>query len=196
MTTDKKPQEKPDVKKQKVARQQLTKQKQVMKSHEKPIAHKAPANNTTRPTVIKQHVDNTQVSKKINVQDLFAIPTVCQMNSKPQAIPNTKQQRAMSNNLPIQQNTLPMHKTRSYTYGTSMQSHQLQMTSTPPAKTRGASPPTGAYANPAYSDSPSARELPMPPLNWLFEGTTTTATTTKPLTGTDFLRVFAVAPVN
>jgi hypothetical protein len=37
--------------------------------------------------------------------------------------------------------------------------------------------------------------VPMPPLNWLFEGTTTT-TPTKPLTGTDFMRVFAVAPVN
>jgi len=190
MTTDKKTQEKPDVKKQKVARQQVTKQKQVMKSHEKPIAHKAPTNNTNRPTVMKQQVENTQVTKKISVQDLFAIPTVSQMNSKPQQIPN--KQRAMSNNLPIQQNTPPMHKTRSYTYGTSMQSHQLQMTNTP--KTRGASPPTGAYANPAYSDSPSARELPMPPLNWLFEGPTTT--TSKPLTGTDFMRVFAVAPVN
>jgi len=193
MTTDKKTQEKPDVKKQKVARQQVP--KQVMKSHEKPIAHKAPANNTTRPTVMKQQVENTQVSKKINVQDLFAIPTVSQMNSKPQQIPNTKQHRAMSNNLPIQQNTPPMHKTRSYTYGTSMQSHQMQMTNTPLAKTRGASPPTGAYANPAYSDSPSARELPMPPLNWLFEETAKT-TITKPLTGTDFMRVFAVAPVN
>jgi len=190
MTTDKKTQEKPDVKNQKVARQQVTKQKLVTKSHEKPIAHKAPANNNNRSTVMKQQVENTQVSKKINVQDLFAIPTVSQMNSKPQQI--QKQQRAMSNNLPIQQNTPPMHKTRSYTYGTSMQS---QMTNTPPAKTRGASPPTGAYANPAYSDSPSAREVPMPPLNWLFEGATTAATT-KPLTGTDFMRVFAVAPVN
>jgi len=190
MTTDKKTQEKPDVKKQKVARQQVTKQKQVMKAHEKPIAHKAPANNTTRPTVMKQQVENNQVTKKISVQDLFAIPTVSQMNSKPQQIP--KQHRAMSNNLPIQQNSPTMHKTRSYTYGTSMQSQMAQNT---PPKTRGASPPTGAYANPAYSDSPSAREVPMPPLNWLFEGATTT-TTTKPLTGTDFMRVFAVAPVN
>lgn len=187
MTTDKKTQEKPDVKKAKVARQQVTKQKQVVKPQEK--LNKAPTNNTK---VMKQQVENTQVTKKINVQDLFAVPTVSsQMNSKPQQIQN--KQRAMSNNLPIQQNTPPMHKTRSYTYGTSMQSHQLQMTNTP--KTRGASPPTGAYANPAYSDSPSARELPMPPLNWLFEGSTTT--TTKPLSGTDFMRVFtAVAPVN
>jgi len=191
MTTDKKAQEKPDVKKQKVARQQVTIQKQLMKAHEKPIAHKGRTNNTNRPTVMIQQVENTQVTKKISVQDLFAIPTVSQTNSKPQQIPHTKQQRAMSNNLPIQQNTPPMHKTRSYTYGTSMQSHQLQMTNIPSAKTRGASPPTGAYANPAYSDSPSARELPMPPLNWL-----TTTTTTKPLTGADFMRVFAVAPVN
>jgi hypothetical protein len=196
MTTDKKTQETPDVKKQKVARQQVTKPKQVMKSHEKPIAHKAPTNNTNRPTVMKQQVENAQVTKKISVQDLFAIPPVSQMNSKPQQIPHTKQQRAMSNNLPIQQNTPSMHKTRSYTYGSSMQSHQLHMTNTPSAKTRGASPPTGAYANPAYSDSPSAREVPMPPLNWLFDGMTTTTTTTKPLTGTDFLRAFAVAPVN
>jgi hypothetical protein len=192
MTTDKKAQEKPDVKKQKVVRQQVTKQKQVTKSHEKPIAHKAPANNTNRPTVMKQHIENTQMAKKISVQDLFAIPTVSQ-NSKPQQISHTKQQRAMSNNLPIQHHTPPMHKTRSYTYGTSMQS---QMTSTPSANTRGMSPPTTAYANPAYSDSPSAREVPMPPLNWLFDGLTTTTTPTKPLTGTDFIRAFAVAPVN
>jgi len=193
MTTDKKTQEKPDATKQKAPRQQATKQKTVLKSHEKPIAHKAPTNNTNRIVVVKQNMENTttQVPKKINVQDLFAVASVSQMNGK--QVNHTKQ-RTMSNNLPVQQQSAPqMHKTRSYTYGTSMQS---QMTyNMTPAKTRGASPPSGAYANPAYSDSPSAREVPMPPLNWLFTDTNASTPTTT-LSGADFMRAFAVATVN
>jgi hypothetical protein len=193
MTTDKKAQEKPDATKQKAPRQQATKQKTVQKTHEKSVAHKAPASNTNRTVVVKQNMENTtQVPKKINVQDLFAAAGVSQTNGK--QMHQTKQ-RTMSNNLPPQQqSTAPiMHKTRSYTYGTSMQT-QMSYNVTP-AKTRGASPPTGAYANPAYSDSPSARELPMPPLNWLFSDTKASTPTTT-LSGTDFMRAFAVATVN
>jgi len=192
MTTDKKTQEKPDATKQKAPRQQATKQKTVLKSHDKPIAHKAPTNNTSQPVVVKQNMENTtQVTKKINVQDLFAVASASQMNGK--QMQHTKQ-RTMSNNLPVQQQSVPsMHKTRSYTYGTSMQT-QMSYNVTP-AKTRGASPPSGAYANPAYSDSPSARELPMPPMNWLFSDTKASTPTTT-LSGTDFMRAFAIASVN
>jgi hypothetical protein len=188
MTTDKKMQEKPDATKQKAPRQQATKQKTVLKTHEKPIAHKAATNNSNQPQNMEK---TTQVPKKINVQDLFAVAGVSQTNGK--QVQRTKQ-RTMSNNMPVQQQNAPsMHKTRSYTYGTSVQT-PMNYNVTPP-KTRGASPPSGAFANPAYADSPSARELPMPPLNWLFSDSKVTTPTTT-LSGTDFMRAFAVASVN
>jgi hypothetical protein len=55
----------------------------------------------------------------------------------------------------------------------------------------------GAFATPAYADSPSARELPPPPTNWLSLAATAEKTTkpvraqTMPFTGVEFLRVVA-----
>jgi hypothetical protein len=70
------------------------------------------------------------------------------------------------------------------------------------ARTPGTPPRTttmGAFATPAYADSPSARELPPPPTDWLcLTANTTAGHTTKParaqtmpFTGVEFLRVVA-----
>jgi hypothetical protein len=141
----------------------------VQKQRSAPPPHSAPV------AVFEHHAQPGQ-PKKIDLHELFSMSasrsdSELSTNSKDHPLTNGVVKRPLA------------ERQRAHT--------GARVPHTPPKATT-----MGAFATPAYADSPSARELPPPPTNWLSLSAVETATKparaqTMPFTGVEFLRVVA-----
>jgi hypothetical protein len=143
----------------------------VQKQRSAPPPHSAPVG------VVENYVQSGQ-PKKIDLQELFSMST-----SRSDGELSNKNEHTSINSVvkrPLAE------RQRAHT-----SARVPQPLGTPPKTTT-----MGAFATPAYADSPSARELPPPPTDWLSRATIETITKparaqTMPFTGVEFLRVVA-----
>jgi hypothetical protein len=148
--------------------------KPVQKQRSAPPSHSASA------AVIHQNAPLAQ-PKKIAVHELFSMYA----SHSDGELSNSDSKNHMTAMMVVGKRPL-VERQRAHT--------TARMPGTPPKTTT-----MGAFATPAYADSPSARELPPPPTDWLcLTANATAGHTTKParaqtmpFTGAEFLRAIA-----
>jgi hypothetical protein len=143
----------------------------VQKQRSAPPPHSAPA------AVIDHHAHSGQ-PKKIDLHELFSMSA----SRSDGQLANNKEHTSI---IGVVKRPLG-ERQRAHT-----SARVPQPLGTPPRTTT-----MGAFATPAYADSPSARELPPPPTDWLSRTTSEKITKparaqTMPFTGVEFLRVVA-----